>query len=91
MANPIGSGTIAEEIARRNATEAVIVVNDVTRPTPNHLVLPPILQQVEAAGIPRDRITLVVATGIHRGDTPEEMADTLELTSSRTTEWSTRL
>ncbi len=77
MANPIGSGTIAEEIARRNATEAVIVVNDVTRPTPNHLMLPPILQQVEAAGIPRDRITLVVATGIHRGDTPEEMADTL--------------
>lgn len=77
MAHPIGSGTIAEEVARRGAHEAVIVVNDVTRPTPNHLMLPPILAQVEAAGIARHKITLVVATGIHRGDTPEEMAATL--------------
>jgi nickel-dependent lactate racemase len=77
MAHPIGSGTIAEEIARRRAQQAVIVVNDVTRPTPNHLMLPPILAQVEAAGIPRANITLVVATGIHRGDTAEEMAATL--------------
>lgn len=77
MAHPIGSGTLSQEIARRSAQEAVIVVNDITRPTPNHLMLPPILAQVEATGIARDNITLVVATGIHRGNTLEEMASTL--------------
>ena len=64
MAHPIGSMTLREEIQRRRARRVVIVVNDVTRPTPNDIILPPILKEIAAAGIAKSDTTLVVATGI---------------------------
>ena len=77
MAHPIGSMTLREEARRRRAKRAVVVVNDVTRPTPNSIILPPILEEIAAAGIAKSDTTLVVATGIHRGVTRDEMAETL--------------
>ena len=77
MAHPIGSMTLHDEIRRRRAKRAVIVVNDVTRPTPNGIMLPPILEEIAAAGIAKSDTTLVVATGIHRGVTRDEMLETL--------------
>lgn len=46
--------------------DAVIVISDITRPVPNSLLLPIICGQLEAAGIARSDITILVATGIHR-------------------------
>ena len=77
MAHPIGSMTLREEARRKRAERAVVVVNDVTRPTPNGIILPPILEEIAAAGIAKSDTTLVVATGIHRGITRDEMAETL--------------
>jgi nickel-dependent lactate racemase len=51
-----------------------VVISDVTRPVPNPLLLPPVLETLEAAGIPRDRILILVATGMHRASTEEERA-----------------
>jgi len=69
--------TLSEEIRRKRAKRAVIVVNDVTRPTPNNIILPPILEEIADAGIAKPDVTLVVATGIHRGITRDEMEETL--------------
>ena len=52
--------------------DAVIVVSDITRPVPNSLLLPPILAELEEAGIPRERIVILIATGMHR---PNEGAE----------------
>ncbi len=60
-----------KELAR-DKTDAVIVISDITRPVPNSLLLPLIIQQLEAAGIPSDKITILIATGIHR---PNEGAE----------------
>jgi len=49
----------------------VIVVNDGTRPMPSDRVLPPLL--AELAHVPREQITILVATGTHRANTPEEL------------------
>lgn len=49
------------------------VVDDIGRPTPAHRILPALLHQVADAGVPRERQTLVFATGLHRGLTEEEM------------------
>ena len=49
----------------------VIVVNDGTRPMPSARVLPPLL--AELAHVPREQITILVATGTHRANTPEEL------------------
>ncbi|MER3417018.1 MAG: hypothetical protein C4297_12505 [Gemmataceae bacterium] len=67
---PLGTPALAE--LARGRRSACILVCDVTRPVPNRLLLPPILSRLEAAGIPRERIVLLVATGLHR---PNEGAE----------------
>ncbi len=52
---------------------ACIVVTDHTRPVPSRDILPPLLDRIEAAGIQRGQITILVATGLHRGSTPDEL------------------
>ena len=54
---------------------AAISVCDITRPAPNRLVLPPVLRRLEAAGIPRTEITILIATGLHRPATPDEICE----------------
>jgi nickel-dependent lactate racemase len=50
----------------RGKRSAAISVCDITRPAPNRHVLPPLLARLEAAGIPRADITILIATGLHR-------------------------
>ena len=74
LANPIGTPPLAE--LARGRKDACILVCDITRPVPNPILLPPILKTLEDAGIPRDKITILVATGLHR---PNEGAELDEL------------
>ena len=52
---------------------AAISVCDITRPAPNRVVLPPLLRCLEAAGLPRAGIRILIATGLHRGATDSEI------------------
>ena len=54
---------------------AAISVCDITRPAPNRQVLPPVLARLEAAGIPREGITILIATGLHRPATETEIRE----------------
>lgn len=54
---------------------ACVVISDVTRPVPNRAILPPLLATLEASGVPRDRITILVATGLHRPNVGDELAE----------------
>jgi len=65
---PIGSAALGE--LARGRRDAVVVISDKTRPVPYGVVLPPLLQTLEAAGIARERIEVLVATGLHRANTP---------------------
>lgn len=71
--SPIGTPPIGE-LARGKRT-AVISVCDITRPAPNRQTLPPLLARLEAAGIPRDGITILIATGLHRPATEAEIRE----------------
>ncbi len=71
LQNPIGSAPLAERCQGRRS--ACVVMSDITRPVPNAVLLPPLLACLEGAGIARERITLLVATGTHRPNTPEEL------------------
>lgn len=72
MAAPIGSRPLSAVAAGK--PDAVVVVNDITRPAPSREMLAAILEELRAAGIPEDRVTVVIATGNHRPNTPEEIA-----------------
>ncbi len=73
LANPIGTKPLAE-LARGKKT-ACVVICDITRPVPNPMILPPLLRTLEAAGVPRDGITVLVATGLHRPNEGEELVE----------------
>jgi nickel-dependent lactate racemase len=75
IAHPTGSPPLAE--VARGRRDACVVVSDITRPVPNTTILPPLLATLEAAGIERDRITLLVATGLHRECTEGELLEML--------------
>jgi nickel-dependent lactate racemase len=48
---------------------AVIVVEDITRPTPLHRLLPPLLAELEAGGIPAERVRILIGSASHRPNT----------------------
>ncbi|MGP8184639.1 MAG: nickel-dependent lactate racemase [Terracidiphilus sp.] len=55
---------------------ACILICDITRPVPNRLFLRPMIERLIAAGVPAAKISVVVATGLHR---PSEGAELEEL------------
>ncbi|HLK59637.1 MAG TPA: lactate racemase domain-containing protein, partial [Chthonomonadaceae bacterium] len=71
LAAPIGPQSLAALAQGRR--DACIVICDITRPVPNKILLPPVLRTLEAAGIPRERITLLIATGTHRPNLGAEL------------------
>jgi nickel-dependent lactate racemase len=49
-----------------------IVFTDITRPCPDHLLMPPILSELEEAGVRSEDITILCGVGMHRPSTYEE-------------------
>jgi lactate racemase len=70
---PIASPPLRE--LARGKLSAAISVCDITRPVPNRLILPAILSDLEAVGIPRDKVAILIATGLHRPATPAEIRE----------------
>jgi nickel-dependent lactate racemase len=72
LAAPMGSPPLRE--LARGKRNAVVVISDKTRPVPYGIVLPPLLAALEAGGLAPERIEILVATGLHRANTPQELA-----------------
>ncbi len=53
------------------ARNVVIVVDDLTRPTPVEPILGVLLDELDAAGVARAQVTVLVATGTHGPASPE--------------------
>ena len=63
LQNPVGQPRIRELC--KGKARPVILVDDVNRPTPVARIMPFLLQEVAAAGIPKPNITIVIARGSH--------------------------
>ena len=72
FAEPIGTSRISE--LARGKKSAAIVVDDLSRPTPAATVIPVLLRELAAAGVPKSEIRFVVGGGSHRPLTDEEIA-----------------
>ena len=70
LADPINSPPL-RELAKQGDT-VCIVFTDITRNTPEHLLVPAILAELNAAGVRDEDITLLCGTGLHRPSTPQE-------------------
>ena len=67
-------GTPALRALVRPGQQVAIVVSDGTRPCPTDRLLPPVLEELAAAGVSDADVTVVVALGLHRAQTPAELA-----------------
>ncbi len=71
LRNPVRSPPL-RELARGRRT-ACVVISDITRPVPNKLILPPILDTLLATGMAREDILILIATGSHRPNRGKEL------------------
>jgi len=74
LASPVGIPPLAE--LARGKSSACILICDITRPVPNGLFLQILIRELMDAGLAAKRITVLVATGLHR---PNEGAELEEL------------
>jgi nickel-dependent lactate racemase len=70
LLRPIGAPPLSEIV--KPGERVAIIVNDITRLTRTELMLPPIVETLNRAGIPDADIFIVFALGIHRRQTDEE-------------------
>lgn len=61
---PIGTKRISE--LARGKKDAVILVDDLTRPTPAHRVLPYVIRELDKAGMDPENVEIIMALGAHR-------------------------
>ncbi|GEM_PF-285916 len=71
LASPHGAAGLRELC--RGRERAVVAVDDLTRPTPAHRILPPLLRQLEAAGLGPERVKILVGTASHRPPSASEL------------------
>ncbi|MCK4314519.1 MAG: nickel-dependent lactate racemase, partial [Anaerolineae bacterium] len=69
LRRPLGTPPLREMVKPEDTV--AIVFSDITRPTPNDRLLPPLL--AELCHVPREQIVLINATGMHRPNTEEEL------------------
>lgn len=71
LMNPIDSKPLKDIV--KKGEKIVIITSDITRPIPSKVVLPPVLDELKAAGVDMADVTIVFALGSHRAHTEEEM------------------
>lgn len=72
--SPVGTPRLSD--MARDKAKVVIIASDHTRPVPSKLIMPIMLQQIRK-GNPYADITILIATGCHRGTTKDELRDKL--------------
>ena len=75
VAAPV-AGPPLRELAR-GKRRVCIAVTDATRACPDHVLVPPLLAELAAGGVPDEAITLLVAVGAHRPSTEAEKIEKL--------------
>lgn len=71
LRKPIGTKSLQE--LSSNAKNVVIICDDHTRPTPAHMLLPTILDELNSAGVSDNGISIIIGRGTHREPTKEEV------------------
>ena len=70
LEHPIGSPKLST--LAKPGMKVAVITSDVSRPLPSYEVLPSVLKELNAAGIPDSDITVVFALGSHRAQTEDE-------------------
>jgi len=70
LREPIGSKPLSDTVKPEH--KVAIVVDDATRPAPSDLMVPPLLDELNMAGVKEENITVIFGCGTHKAVTREE-------------------
>ena len=70
LMSPVDSEPLCE--LAKGKKKVVIIASDHTRPVPSKVIIPPMLREIRK-GNPDAEITILIATGCHRGTTKDEL------------------
>jgi nickel-dependent lactate racemase len=73
LRNPIGTPPLRDMV--KSTDKVAIVISDITRPTPNHLLIPCLIK--ELSHVPLNNVVIINGTGTHRDQTREEFIQML--------------
>lgn len=68
---PIGTPHLRDIV--KPGEKIAVITSDLTRPLPSYKIIPAVLEELWAAGVAKDDVSVVFALGSHRFQTPEEM------------------
>ncbi len=74
LADPVDSPPLRKLVpaAEADSLQVCIVFTDITRASPDHLLVPALLEELAAAGVRDEHVTLLCGIGMHRPSTDEE-------------------
>jgi nickel-dependent lactate racemase len=75
LSHPVSGPRLRDMAAK--ARRVAIAIEDATRPVPNSLLIDAVMAELQAGGISPQQVVVIVATGLHRPMTEEEMARAL--------------
>ena len=70
LRHPIGTPSLRDMVCGKK--NIVLIASDHTRPVPSRIIIPPMLEEIRQ-GSPVADITILIATGCHRGTTKAEL------------------
>jgi nickel-dependent lactate racemase len=73
LRNPIGAPSLKESV--KSTDTVAIVISDITRPTPNHILVPLLIEELNH--VPLENFVIINGTGTHRDQTREEFVQML--------------
>ncbi|MCM3653847.1 nickel-dependent lactate racemase [Metabacillus litoralis] len=73
LRNPIGAPPLKESV--KSTDTVAIVISDITRPTPNHILVPLLIEELNH--VPLENFVIINGTGTHRDQTREEFVQML--------------
>jgi len=76
LKEPVGSKKLSEIVKPEH--KVAIVVDDATRPAPSHLMVPPILDELNMDGVKNENITIIFGCGTHKAVKNEEVVRLLD-------------
>jgi nickel-dependent lactate racemase len=73
LKNPIGTPPLQELVGPKD--KVIILGDDITRPTPRSIIMPVLLDELNAVGIPDENIKVIIALGTHREMSEKEIRE----------------
>ncbi|WP_018924875.1 nickel-dependent lactate racemase [Salsuginibacillus kocurii] len=73
LRQPLGTPPLKEMVKKTD--KVAIVISDITRPTPNHILVPALIE--ELSHVPHEQFVIINGTGTHRDQTHEEFEQML--------------